>query len=82
MAQLGPLLWGVVQAAIKESVRAEVPCEGSTGEGFTSKFPSVAVAAFGSLMIVGLWFPDGYWPEVALRFLPSKEILPDAPSSR
>lgn len=28
VAQLDPLLWGVVQAAIKESARAEVRCEG------------------------------------------------------
>lgn len=64
------------------SARAEVRCEGSTGEGFTSKFPFVAVAGFGSFMIVGVWFPDGCWPEVALRSLSSKEILPVGPSSR
>lgn len=74
VALLDPLLWGAVQAAIKESARAEVRCEGSTGDCFTCGCGSIQ-------------FRDDCWtlvprwllPEVALRSLSSKEILPDAP---
>lgn len=37
------MLWGLLQAAVKLSARAQVLAEGLPGEGFTFKFMSVVV---------------------------------------
>lgn len=74
VALLDPLLWGAVQAAIKESARAEIRCEGSTGDCFTCGCGSIQFRD-DCWTLVPRWLLARGCPPV----LVTKEILPDAP---